>query len=626
LINAVGDKATKYDQLVIAFAIGRRMFGMGSYDMGREGKYHQRYYDLASASKGWASPADLFIAGKPPINVYSENPASVDLDVYEAVEKYLDSKKMTAKDAWVAQKQTVAALASKVVTEGNLHSMLREYMTRKGEVRRKRDAFPPPADFFLYLVDKYETVNKMRDVNGKSVQWDGVPLDCTPWMAMLPLSETRPIRECEYVWDMYLGKHPEMSAEFGGSRVVRYGHYRMDKDDKPPALYAMDPMPEWNNESYPSCLHVGGVCGTMSLLARDSQIAMGSPSPPAGQPGHGNLMTFHYNAGGCTITVDQSVDTVKVTTGPLYMRDTTTKRGGAGEYHYGIAASLNLPEERWLNGRLAMSIYKMMMEENEQSPLQENMIMQILKTNPFYTDAWYLLFDKRGENLPAAIATIDDIHKLIPEGSRTANLWQKPKSNARLGKADGNFKDRLNDQAKEYTDVLIAALIEMSMDQPLPDYNKMQWNKTLDWMKKEAAKNRYPEPEQGRQIALAKVQGSKPIVQSVDNGYKEVLRFYKSNSKNKKQPKVTPEQLTLEINAAVMVLPKDESVPWLKKIIEECPPDLQWKPKDNSAKITEFYDCVTQHYMKLAGDSEKTRMMTLLDKQKDDFVNGLHKK
>ena len=617
LINAVGEKAWKYDQLVIAFAVGRRQIGMGSFDLGKQGKFLSEYINAASASKGWGSPADLFIAGQPPINFYGVNPGSVDYKAYNVVAAYLTNKNLTPKQAWVNKEDTIKNLADQGISEKNLASLLQEHLYRTRQVRRKRDAFPQPADFFLYLVSKYENINKIRDVNKRSVEWKGVPLDFTPWLAMLPLSETRPIRECEYVWDRYLGK-------YGEPRIWFYGPYRRDDDPEPPVLFSMDPSPDWSYDAYPSCIYVGGVCGTMSLIARDASIALGIPTPPAGQPGHGNLMTFHYNANGSILTVDQSVDTLKVTTGPLYLRDTTTKRAGYGEYHVGLAASMNLNDNDWMDSRLAMNVYKMAKEKEAPEAVLEVTLKEVLRLNPFFTDAWYMLFARRGEDLKAAIACVEDINKAIPEGNSVSKLWQRKKSGGKMGKTSRNYRDRLNNQAHEYTDTLSSALIELAMEKPLPNYTKREWEKVLDWMRNRAKKSIYPDMEQGYQIALAKTQGYAPIMKSVDKEFeslvREVTRKSKTRRRAKKSPEDIMEQLTLEINAAVMVLPQEESVPWLRKMIDESPAAIQYKRKDNGAKITDFYDCLTKHYIRLANNQLANEVRTLMKQQEQDFL------
>ena len=508
-------------------------------------------------------------------------------------------------------------MADKGVTKDNILSVLKSYMILSGQIKSKRDGFPSPAEFFKYLVSKYEGIGKMRDVKNHSVEWNGVPLDCTPWLAMLPLSETRPIRECEYVWDRYLGK-------YGEPRLWRYGPYRKVSDPEPPALFSMDPNPDWNYMSYPGLIHIGGMCGTMSTIARTSHIAMGSPASPAGQPIHANLMTYHYGAGGSILSIDQSVAPLKKTFGGQYLCDNEGPRNNCGEYHVGLAASMNLKDGAWTDSRIAMNIYKMAVEEKAPEEIQKNMLAEVVRINPFYTEAWYSRFEKAGGDMKAAMDCIDNINKAIPPGDRVASLWQRMKSNPRMGKAPKNYKQRLNNQAHEYTDTLGSAMLELASDKPLPNYTKSEWGKVMDWMRSEAKNSSYPNKEQGYQVALAMTQGYKPIVNSINYGFKEIVRFYKnaSKSKKKKELKTTPEQLTLEINAAAMVMPRAELVPWLREMIDKCPEDLLYTLKDDKAKITDFYDCLTRHYLKHADSTAANEVRTLMKKQAEDFLKG----
>lgn len=97
----------------------------------------------------------------------------------------------------------------------------------------------------------------------------------------------------------------------------------------------------------------------MSLISRNSQIARGIPAAPAGQPGHGNLMTTHFNGNGCWLSVGQSVDTLKATTGFWYFRDSNAPRTGNAEYQSGLALSMNIDYEKFIDSRFAMNIYKL---------------------------------------------------------------------------------------------------------------------------------------------------------------------------------------------------------------------------------------------------------------------------
>lgn len=622
LVNELGERAYAYDQLLLTFAVGRRVLGLGAFDIERQSKYSLAGKHLNSIMK-WQQPADLFIAGKKPINYFGPNPNQVDDEVYQKVHEYLVANKLTPKEAFLAKKKTIASLEQYGVDNGNLLSYLHEELYRNDQMKRKRDPFPTSVEFFNYLVDKYEMIGKMKDVGHKKVDWDGVPLECTPWLAMLPLSESRPIRECEAVWDRYLGK-------FGGARIWRYGPYRRDDDPEPPALFSLDPDPEWSLDSNDRCLHVGGVCGTMSLIARNSQIAMGSPAGPAGQPGHGNLMTYHYSGSGSRLTVDQSVDTLKNTHGDWYLRDSTAKRTSSGEYHLGLALSLNLDIQDVMDSRLNMNIYKLAYDETADTQasdsLKETILTDTVKLNPFYAEAWYTLFDQRGGDLFAAMACIDEIRDAVPTGSRANKLWERKKYHKSLGRPKQGYKETLSNDAKDFTDTINAAMLELALKSGQPDLDKKQWDKILSWMRAEAKTNGYPDVNQAYQIAVAQSKGSKNLVAEVERDFDKVLRHYKSK-RTRTQPltKVDPVDLAIKINAVVLVMPEDKALPWVTRFIEEAPDLLKFKPKPGrGSEITFFYKNVSDQYMKLADESVAQAFREDLKKQEADFVLSYH--
>ncbi len=611
LVNELGERAYKYDELLVSFAIGRRKIGLGAFDLERQSKYNLAFNHIGRISN-WQEPWQLFIEGKKPINYFGPNPKTVDEELYLKVHDYLDKNKLTPKQAWVDQKKTLAALDKDGVNKGNLAGLLHEEMYRTGQMKRKRDPFPTSVQFFNYLVDKYESMGTMRDVSNKKVSWDGVPLDCTPWLAMLPLTEGRPIRECEAVWDRYLGK-------MGNSRIIRYTHYRMDDDPEPPVLFSIDPDPQWSLDSNDRCLHVGGVCGTMSMIARNSHIALGSPAGPAGQPGHGNLITFHYGANGSWLTVDQSVDTLKNTTADWYLRDAEARRVGYGEYHVGLALSLNMDIDDILNSRLAMNVAKLAFDDTNEttapSELRQAALLSVLELNPFYTEAWYNLFDLRGGSFKAAMDCIDELREAIPEGVRANKLWEKKKYHKNLGRPGKNYKENLTNNAKQYTDTLSAAMLEFGMKSGSMDFEKREWDKILPWMKKEAKTNANEEVNQAYQIAVAHSKGTKNLLSSVERDFKRLVSHYNSKRVDKKELKVDPDEVALKINAIALTMDDKEALPWITNFVENCPVRLRFAPKQRGVKFTNFYKCVTDHYLKLADESDARAFRDTLKKQ-----------
>ena len=612
MIDELGLETTeKYDQLVLAFAVGRREFGMGAFDLTQQGRYidaQGKLNDLRSSGV-MPPPADLYCAGKPPVNWYGNAPRTVDEECYKKVEAYLDRKKITPKQAWLRKYPTVSEIGDSAITEDNLAGFLHEYMYRHGQLRRKRDPFPTPVEFFSYLVDKYEHCGDLRDVDRKRVEWTGVSLEGTPW-----------------------------PGQRGPTRLWLYGPYRADDDKEPPILFSFDPDPEWSRESNERKLHEGGVCGTMSLISRNSQIARGIPAAPAGQPGHGNLMTTHFNGNGCWLSVGQSVDTLKATTGFWYFRDSNAPRTGNAEYQSGLALSMNIDYEKFIDSRFAMNIYKLAAigstTEETAAPsvtlpkeFTQTAMRTVLKANPFYTEAWYTLFKQEPQDLMGATKMVDEVREALPDGMGIRKLWKTRKYVPSVGRGDKNGKEMLASHAKEYVNVLCSVILENALKQEY-DYKTFQWAELMSWLKSESKRNSYPEPQAAYQIAYAKAQGTDRLKRTVDRGFKKALNFYRDDNNALKEPKdVDQEEMSFSLDALCQALPKEELVPWMKNMLDTCPDGFKYKPKNKKeTKIHPFYSALTKNYMSLADDSEKSRVKTEMKDASDRILELSQKK
>lgn len=603
LVNALGERAYTYDQFLIAFAIGCRSQGLGAVSGG------------GSAIR----PCDLFIAGKPPYNFFGSEPSSVDEKTYQHVHEYLTSKNLTPKQAWVDMKTTLAALGEYGVTRGNILSFLHEEMYRNDQMRRKRDPSPSAVEFMTYLIDKYEQIDKMRDVNQKRVSWDGVCLDLTPWPLMLPLVGGRPIRECEAVWDRYLGK-------MGGKRLWRYGPYRKDDAPEPPALFSLDPDPEWSLQSNDRQIYVGGVCGTMANLACTSRISLGSPAVFSSQPGHANLMYYTHGANGSLLHIGQSVDTTKATNGYWRLDDQRSNIVVPATYHIGLALSLNLKKDIFNSSRFALNIYKMAYDSKNNpnvpsNDFREPAFQSVLALNPFYTEVWFSLLKNRGNNIQAATQTINELRNAIPSGSRAGNLWKRPVYNKKFGRTGKNFRDGLSGLSKNYTDTVVASMLETALKNDALQFSSQEWSKLLTWMGNEAKNNNYAEVKQAYQTALVHSKGTKGIINTINRDFKTLVSYYSKRNPGKRKLKVNPDDLAIKINAVLLKFPDKDALPWVENFVKECPEKLRFKPKvGRSAEKTDLYNAVTNSYLKLADNDTARAFRDELKQQFDQFM------
>ncbi len=632
LVDELGlEKAQKYHQLVIAFAVGRREFGMGAFDLGHQGRYIDAQGKLKELRNAgiMPEPAELNCAGKAPVSWYGNAPGIVDEEVYSKVEAHLNTTPLTAKEAWVKKYSVVSTIADSRLTEDNIATFLHEYMYRNGQLKRNRDPYPTPAEFLTYLIDKYETYSRMRDVDRKRIEWTGLSPDGTPWPALLALSETRPLRECDSVWERYRG-------ERGEKRIWTYGPYRSDDDKEPPISFSFDPDEEWARTSNERKLHEGGVCGTMSLIARNSEIARGIPSAPAGQPGHGNLMTTHFTRSGCWLSIGQSVDTMKATTGYWYLRDSEAYRTGNAEYQAGLALSMNIDYEKFIASRMAMNIFKLMggasgaTVESTAGAISKDTVRSvmrgILKQNPFYTEAWYTLLKQDTPNLMSAMNMVNEVRTALPANMGLRKLWAKRKYAPSVPRDDKD-KEHLLKNTQEYVNVLCSVIMEEALKNE-NSYSMEQWQTLLTWLKKERKDNTaYPEPQAAYRLVYANAQGPDSLRRTVDRGYKLALNFYRNKKNALKAPdKIDQQDMAFSLDALCKTLPKEEMLKYMKDMLDTCPQNFMYLPKnDKETKIQPFFESLCANYAAMADTAEQDRLNEL-KKQASDTVLEQHNK
>lgn len=614
LVDSLGlETAEKYHQMVIAFAVGRREFGMGAFDLGHQGRFGDAKGKLQELINSgiMLKPAEAYCKGEAPVNWYGNAPDTVSESTYQKLAEYLVKKNLAPKQAWEDRKNVVKELDESNISENSIASYLHEYMYRNNMLKRKRDPFPTPIEYFAYLVDKYENHKKLRTIDRKRIEWQGLALDGTPWPVMIPLSETRPLRECDSVWERLLGQR-------GEPRVWLYGPYRMDDDPQPPILFSFDPDPEWSRQSNERKLHEGGVCGTMSLISRNSQIARGIPAAPAGQPGHGNLMVTHFTSNGCWLTVEQSVDTLKATSGGYYMGDSSAARGGGAEYSSGMALAMNLDYEKFLASRFAMNIYKLAgtascpeasegTSEAENEDFKKAALRSVLDRNPFHTEAWYSLTALEPSDLLNTTKLLDELHKRIPVKNGIKSLWKKNKIANRATHGHKSDDDAISNSVRDYLNVLSAVAIEKALEGK-PAYSTRDWHNIMNWCKVEKKNNSYPEIESAYHLAYANSQGTDRLKRNIDRGFKLAKHFYREDKNTLKVPDakdVNQAEMGHAIDAICRTLPKEEILPWMKEILDACPDGFKYQPKNkNETKIQHFYDRLTTNYLKLADSTE----------------------
>lgn len=343
-------------------------------------------------------------------------------------------------------------------------------------------------------------------------------------------------------------------------------------------------------------------------------------------------MTTHFTGNGCWLSVGQSVDTLKATTGFWYFRDSDAPRTGNAEYQSGLALSMNIDYEKFIDSRFAMNIYKLAATgsstEETAAPsatlpkeFTQTAMRTVLKANPFYTEAWYTLFKQEPQDLMGATKMVDEVREALPDGMGIRKLWKTRKYVPSVGRGDKNGKEMLANHAREYVNVLCSVILENALKQEY-DYKTFQWAELMSWLKSESKRNSYPEPQAAYQIAYAKAQGTDRLKRTVDRGFKKALNFYRDDSNALKEPKdVDQEEMSFSLAALCQALPKEELVPWMKNMLDTCPDGFKYKPKNKKeTKIHPFYDALTKNYISLADDSEKSRVKSEMKEASDRIL------
>ncbi len=634
LVEEFGEKAKEYNQLVLAMAVARRSFGMGSFDIGRQGRFGDGKGTLNNLRSAGTIPlpCDLYIAGKDPVNYFGPNPAIVDEETYLRVEKYLQDNKLTPKQVWNDSRKALYAVGNgNMEKRDQLKPYLYEYMYRNGMLKRKRDSYPTAFEYFAFLTDKYENYKRLKDSDHKRVSWPGVALDVTQWPIMMALAETRPLREAESVWSRYLGFGKD-KEDFPTTRIIGYGHYRRDDDKEAPVDFSFDPDGDWSSDSFERMVHCGGVCGTMSLIARTTFISLGVPAAPAGQPGHGNLMTTVYDGNGCRLEVGHSVDTLKVTNGPWYFEDSKAPRTGMAEYQTGLALSMNMDYEDFITSRVAMNAYKLLNDESsDNSDLNTKLLDRIIKINPFNAEAWHLRYELSDKDFLATINLVDVLRKAIPNNNSVGRYWQRKGYHKEVGKASKNAKEILQRQASEYVNVISAAWTEQALKSG-KSYDRIKWSDIRKWYKSEQKDNSYAETTEALQTALVKERGVETIKAEVDRDFKKMVQADKDSQKKNKRKKrkdrnpINQEEMGINLIALSKEMPQKEFNEWLKSMLDEIPDTLKYSPKNPvENKIQPFYDELTKQYFVVADSSEKNRIKEDMKRVDTELMEKLKK-
>lgn len=189
-----------------------------------------------------------------------EHGQSVSLDCGDGVlTRYSDRKPATH------QKEITAAF-----------NMFLDAYKAKGLFPKAPDPEPTSSETVAYLLRN----DALRFPSGDAHIWPRFPLTA-PWPVMVDLANDRlPLREREFIWKRFRDDN----------KVNNYGDYS-GPIAQSVFLQVRRLCPfDFGYGTFPMMLKDGGVCGTMSNIARRSDIALGIPACQAAQPMHSCLV------------------------------------------------------------------------------------------------------------------------------------------------------------------------------------------------------------------------------------------------------------------------------------------------------------------------------------------------
>jgi len=331
--------------------------------------------------------------------------------------------------------------------------------------------FPSSIEFVKYLIDHHET--EFLKFNDGGPEWPEFPIDKAPWPLLMPLSETRPLDECDFVWDHFIGerhfeKRNKKTGEITPIRVKRYGRYTWEYNE----LDVKYRKSDWHPSSYPRILEDGGVCGRQSAFARTSLAALGHPAMQMGQPGHSALMSINMSSDGKYFTKSgQSIAPMFVSTTMWYFGDADNFRcsgakwgfqRGKAEMQVGLALAMNVGLSEYMDTRILLHICRMLPESCDK--LYNPLLFQAASINPYNTEIWYELARRYGTDLVKINKLVEMIKLKVGSPDATVEFTEEKSADTDFGDLEDDYahmpKVDLEKAAKGYASTVYMAIVQ----------------------------------------------------------------------------------------------------------------------------------------------------------------------
>jgi len=380
LRSALGAPFTaRYRALVIADAVATRANGARQKsDPGLKGEAPAPMPDGAAGQA-----PDPLVEG---IVSYMKQSGVTTLELFD------DQQAQQKLAAFLQQEKVGAGVIAEINDQSAFHDALKGALVALGQRPAYRDPPPDDAAWLRYLASVYEATPSPAQPteSGKPVTWPLFPMGRAPWPLLMPLHHAYPLREALYIWEKYEGLH-------GPERYHTYGPYKKERGGE----WDLELQPSiWHWDAWPDLIVHGGVCTTIAPMSVETHVTLCQPAVMAGQPGHSNLISFRNADGYWFGSVEQAyAGGPDVTQGSWLFNEIGTAPGlgsqhdrpwAVAEYHLGLALAMNLGLARYIDTRIAVSIYHHL-PESDLGTIGTALLTQATQINPYNPAPWYLL-------------------------------------------------------------------------------------------------------------------------------------------------------------------------------------------------------------------------------------------
>ncbi len=371
----------KYRSLVIAVAVAKRIKGVEAGDsiaIGRD--YQPGFWEELLPGPG-SEPEKDFVRR---IAAFMKDSG------VSAADLYTNETRQAQLRAALNKQQVAPAFIAEIKKSYSFADYrLRNAMILLGQRPAARDPKPDTIAWLRHLAAIYQArPDSTPTVNGRAMTWPLFPIDTAPWPLLMPLAHPVPLREADYIWEAFQGKH-------GDDRYHVYGPFQGHDG----VLVETLKPSKWYWDAWPDVIVHGGMCIPLSKATVELYSALGKPAMWAGQPGHANLISFQYVDGLWKAENEQAfAGGIDVTHGQWYFdedpevelrfRDHFPWAGA--EYHVGLGLAMNVSLRSYLDTRLATHLFTILPVAEKQT-LGVKLLRSTLLENPYNPALWYRL-------------------------------------------------------------------------------------------------------------------------------------------------------------------------------------------------------------------------------------------